>query len=89
MAITFAFDVYGTLVDPQAIARQLEAHLGAGFGEGAAGPFARLWRAKQLEYSLRRSLMGAYRDLPTAPARPSTTPAPPRVPTSRKRPAKS
>ena len=39
MAITFAFDVYGTLVDPQAIARQLEAHLGAGFEKGAAVPF--------------------------------------------------
>lgn len=62
MAITFAFDVYGTLIDPQAIAQKLEGHLGPGFGEGAAVPFARLWRAKQLEYSFRRSLMGAYRD---------------------------
>jgi 2-haloacid dehalogenase len=49
------FDVYGTLVDPLAMSGALEPHAGERAGEMAA-----LWRAKQLEYSFRRALMGAY-----------------------------
>lgn len=54
-AITLAFDVYGTLVDPAGIAQQLQADLGA-----TASDFAALWREKQLEYSFRRGLMQLY-----------------------------
>lgn len=54
-AITLAFDVYGTLVDPAGIALQLQADLGA-----TASDFATLWREKQLEYSFRRGLMQLY-----------------------------
>ncbi len=49
------FDVYGTLVDPLDMQRHLRALLG-----GQAGPFAALWREKQLEYSFRRGLMQRY-----------------------------
>ncbi len=49
------FDVYGTLVDPLEMQRHLRALLG-----GQAGPFAALWREKQLEYSFRRGLMRQY-----------------------------
>ena len=50
-----AFDVYGTLVDPLAIADHLKSVVG-----DRAGDFATLWRTKQLEYSFRRGLMRAY-----------------------------
>ena len=56
MAPTFAFDIYGTLVDPLRISVQLTRHVG-----DRAGPLAELWRNKQLEYSFRRGLMGRYR----------------------------
>jgi len=49
------FDVYGTLVDPLDMQRHLRALLG-----GQAGPFAALWREKQLEYTFRRGLMRQY-----------------------------
>lgn len=48
-------DVYGTLVDPLEMQRHLRALLG-----GQAGPFAALWREKQLEYTFRRGLMRRY-----------------------------
>ena len=51
------FDVYGTLVDPLALAEPLRALVGE-----QATPFAGLWRAKQLEYSFRRGLMRRYMD---------------------------
>ena len=51
-----AFDVYGTLINPLAIADDLKAVVG-----DQAVRFAELWRAKQLEYSFRRGLMRAYR----------------------------
>lgn len=51
------FDVYGTLVDPLALAEPLRALV----GEQADG-FAELWRRKQLEYSFRRGLMRRYAD---------------------------
>lgn len=53
-----AFDLYGTLVDPIAIAGELGQVLGDSDGRAAAG----LWRAKQLEYSFRLTAMGRYED---------------------------
>jgi len=54
---TLALDVYGTLINPHAIAARLAEHLG-----GRADTFSQLWRGKQLEFSFRRGLMGAYAD---------------------------
>lgn len=51
------FDVYGTLVDPLALAEPLQALVGE-----QAVQFAGLWRTKQLEYSFRRGLMRRYVD---------------------------
>lgn len=51
------FDVYGTLVDPLALAEPLQALVGE-----QAVRFAELWRIKQLEYSFRRGLMQRYVD---------------------------
>jgi 2-haloacid dehalogenase len=56
MEITIAFDVYGTLVNPLAMADHVKSQTG-----DLAARFAELWRAKQLEYSFRRALMQAYR----------------------------
>jgi 2-haloacid dehalogenase len=53
-----AFDLYGTLVDPIAIA----AELGRLLGEPQGLEAARLWRGKQLEYSFRLTAMGQYED---------------------------
>ena len=55
MPTAIALDVYGTLVDPLAIANELKSLVG-----DMAYRFAELWRAKQLEYSFRRGLMRAY-----------------------------
>jgi 2-haloacid dehalogenase len=53
----YAFDAYGTLFDVHAaIARHKDA-----VGEDADA-FSALWRAKQLEYSWVRTLMGRYTD---------------------------
>jgi 2-haloacid dehalogenase len=57
---TFAFDVYGTLIDPLGIATMLQSSVG-----DAAPAFAQAWRDKQLEYLFRRALMHEYRDFPT------------------------
>lgn len=51
------FDVYGTLVDPLALAEPLRALVGE-----QAIQFANVWRTKQLEYSFRRGLMRRYVD---------------------------
>jgi len=60
MPTVLAFDVYGTLIDTHGVVTELEARLSAtGRGELAA-EFSRRWRDKQLEYSFRRGLMGAY-----------------------------
>jgi 2-haloacid dehalogenase len=56
MEAAIAFDVYGTLVNPLAIAEHLKPLVGE-----HASRFAELWRTKQLEYSFRRGLMRAYR----------------------------
>jgi len=55
-----ALDVYGTLVDPSGIAREL----GETFGAPAAAA-AQLWREKQLEYTFRRALMRSGADFDT------------------------
>ena len=55
MAVTLAFDVYGTLIDTSGVAVALEKHVG-----DRAAAFAGLWREKQLEYSFRRGLMQRY-----------------------------
>jgi 2-haloacid dehalogenase len=60
-----AFDLYGTLVDPIAIAGELGQVLGDSDGRAAAG----LWRAKQLEYSFRLTAMGRYEDFSWVTAR--------------------
>jgi len=57
MPIVLGFDVYGTLVDPFGMERQLEAACG---DRGRA--MCALWRQKQLEYSFRRGLMQCYED---------------------------
>jgi 2-haloacid dehalogenase len=51
-----AFDLYGTLLD----VRSVEAACGEVVPDAAA--FAALWRAKQLEYTYLRALMGRYVD---------------------------
>ena len=60
MATTFAFDVYGTLIDPLGVSTTLESYIG-----NQAAQFAQAWRDKQLEYTFRRALMRDYRDFPT------------------------
>lgn len=57
MQNTFAFDVYGTLIDTQGITEELATFVGP-----RAGEVAQMWRSKQLEYSFRRGLMQRYRD---------------------------
>jgi len=57
MPATLALDIYGTLIDPLAVKTALVDHVG-----DEAGAFAETWRSKQLEYSFRRGLMGAYRN---------------------------
>jgi 2-haloacid dehalogenase len=55
MPIAFAFDVYGTLVDPLGMSDYLRPAAGA-----QADRMAEMWRAKQLEYTFRRAAMGRY-----------------------------
>lgn len=57
MALTLAFDVYGTLVDPQGMAALLRPDAGTD-----AERVSRLWRQKQLEFAFRRGLMRVYED---------------------------
>lgn len=57
MTIHLAFDVYGTLVDPQGMADHLKADAG-----DQAAQVSMLWRQKQLEFSFRRGLMRLYED---------------------------
>ena len=56
LAKGIVFDMYGTVVDIGAVATACK--------EVARDPvaFNTLWRAKQLEYTFLRSLMGRYRD---------------------------
>lgn len=57
MAVTVAFDVYGTLIDTHAVIARLQGWVGE-----RAREFSQTWRDKQLEYSFRRGLMGRYED---------------------------
>ena len=57
MPTVLGFDVYGTLVDPLGMERQLVALFG---DRGKA--ICALWRQEQLEYSFRRGLMRCYED---------------------------
>ncbi len=57
MAMTLAFDVYGTLVDPHGMAALLRPDAG-----DRADAVSRLWREKQLEFAFRRGLMRVYED---------------------------
>lgn len=52
-----AFDIYGTLIDTQAVLTRLIELVG-----DKAPLIARTWRRKQLEYSFRRGLMRDYCD---------------------------
>ena len=49
-----AFDMYGTLCDPQAVTQRLGSFV------AEAEPIAQVWRRKQLEYSFMVSMMGRY-----------------------------
>lgn len=51
------FDIYGTLVDPLEMNRELRSLAG-----DRADRMSELWRQKQIEYALRRGLMRDYRD---------------------------
>ncbi|WP_312796017.1 haloacid dehalogenase type II [Tianweitania sp.] len=53
----YVFDAYGTLFDVHAAVRRHVAEMGP-----ESQFFSDLWRAKQLEYSWVRTLMGAYQD---------------------------
>lgn len=53
----YVFDAYGTLFDVHSAVRRVAERIGPD-----AVAFSELWRAKQLEYSWVRSLMGSYRD---------------------------
>ena len=55
MTQALAFDIYGTLIDPHGVVRQLEDLIGS-----RAAEFSRVWREKQLEYTWRRGLMRRY-----------------------------
>jgi 2-haloacid dehalogenase len=57
VAEILVFDLYGTLVDPLAIAADLTEVLGADGSE-----VSRQWRPKQLEYSFRLTVMDSYLD---------------------------
>lgn len=55
MAVTLAFDVYGTLTDTHGVMSKIETML-----DIDAQAFSNTWREKQLEYSFRRGLMQNY-----------------------------
>jgi len=55
MGGTLAFDVYGTLIDPLGISKQLQEIIGE-----EAPAFTKSWREKQIEYLFRRALGKDY-----------------------------
>ena len=57
MAESLAFDMYGTLVDPIRIWKQLEQYV-----PGDAQRIAEIWRQKQLEFTFRLTAMERYED---------------------------
>ena len=52
--IVIAFDLYGTLLSTESIAKELATHFGKDKATGLAG----LWRRYQLEYTWRLNSMG-------------------------------
>lgn len=54
--IVIAFDLYGTLLSTESIAKELAIH----FGADKAPTIAALWRRYQLEYTWRMNSMGEY-----------------------------
>ena len=52
--IIIAFDLYGTLLSTESIAKELSTH----FGKDTAASLAGLWRRYQLEYTWRLNSMG-------------------------------
>jgi len=52
---SFAFDIYGTLIDPMALGEVLKGMVGE-----KAEIFNSLWRDKQLEYSFRKATMEKF-----------------------------
>jgi 2-haloacid dehalogenase len=56
---TYAFDLYGTLLDVDSAVRRLVP---------SGGELSRIWRTKQLEYSWTRTLMRRYADFDTLTA---------------------
>lgn len=52
--IVIAFDLYGTLLSTESIAKELSTHFGKDKATGLAG----LWRRYQLEYTWRLNSMG-------------------------------
>src|SRR5213078_2288075 len=57
VAEALAFDMYGTLVDPIRIWKQLEKYIPDG-----AQRIAEIWRQKQLEFTFRLTVMEQYED---------------------------
>jgi 2-haloacid dehalogenase len=57
VAESLAFDMYGTLVDPIRIWKQLEHYI-----PGDAQRIAEIWRQKQLEFTFRLTAMERYED---------------------------
>jgi len=51
-----AFDLYGTLLSTESIAKELASH----FGQERAQSVAAVWRKYQLEYTWRLVSMGSY-----------------------------
>jgi 2-haloacid dehalogenase len=55
MSRALVFDAYGTLFDVHSVGQLCES-----FWPGTGAQLSQLWRAKQLEYTWQRSLMGRY-----------------------------
>ncbi|KIW89062.1 haloacid dehalogenase, type II [Cladophialophora bantiana CBS 173.52] len=56
--IVVAFDLYGTLLSTESIAKELASH----FGQEKAASIAAVWRKYQLEYTWRLNSMKQYQD---------------------------
>ncbi|KAJ9611105.1 hypothetical protein H2200_004288 [Cladophialophora chaetospira] len=56
--IVVAFDLYGTLLSTESIAKELASH----FGQDKASSIAAVWRKYQLEYTWRLNSMRQYED---------------------------
>ncbi|KIW28506.1 haloacid dehalogenase, type II [Cladophialophora immunda] len=56
--VVVAFDLYGTLLSTESIAKELASH----FGQEKAASIAAVWRKYQLEYTWRLNSMKQYQD---------------------------